>query len=394
MKTDKREKETKMTAQSTLSKNIRYFRKKKGLTQLGLAEMLYIAPQTVSKWESGLSEPDAERLCMLADIFEVSLDSLLRSTESASRQAFVAVDGGGTKTDFVLFLESGEIIKRVTLEGCNPNVVGTARSVEIIADGIEKLISKDVHIAAAFAGIAGAGSGNNKSAMQTELKARYPFMKIRVDSDLYNVINMVKNTDKCIAAISGTGSCVCGFDGERLHKTGGWGYLFDEAGSGFDIGRDAIRHCLSVEEGECEATELYRAVCNTLGGSALDNLDKIYARGKDYIASFAPMVFDQYRAGEKTACAIIKKTVFRLAELVNRLYERHACGKTVILAGGITSKRDVIEPLLREKLNTGLTLVFPEMTQIYGAAVMCMKLYGTNYNADQFELNFQKYINK
>ena len=356
--------------------------------------MLYIAPQTVSKWESGLSEPDADRLCMLADIFGVSLDSLLRSTEAASRQALVAVDGGGTKTDFVLFLESGEIIKRVTLEGCNPNVVGTARSVEIIADGIEKLISKDLHIAAAFAGIAGAGSGNNKATMQSELKARYPFMKIRVDTDLYNVINTVKNTDKCIAAISGTGSCVCGYDGERLHKTGGWGYLFDEAGSGFDIGRDAIRHCLSVEENGCEATELYRAVCNTLGGAALDNLDKIYAKGKDYIASFAPVVFEAYTRGDETSRAIIDKTVVRLAELVNTLSERHDCGNTVILAGGITSKKEVIEPLLRQKLNTGLSLVFPKMTQIYGAAVMCMKLYGTDYNADQFELNFQKYINK
>ena len=206
---------------SILAKNIRHYRKKCGMTQLDLSERLYIAPQTVSKWESGLSEPDAERLCMLADIFGISIDNLVRGAQSVMKNAFIAIDGGGTKTEFVLFLETGEILNRLFLEGSNPNAVGAARSAEIMAQGIEKLLGRGVNVTSLFAGVAGAGVGNHKAALLDELHSRFPYMKIRVDTDLYNVISSVKGADRCIAAISGTGACVCAYDGENLRRAGG-----------------------------------------------------------------------------------------------------------------------------------------------------------------------------
>ena len=378
---------------STLAANIRHFRKKIGLTQLQLAERLYIAPQTVSKWESGISEPDAERLCLLADIFNVSIDSLLRASQAIARTAFIAVDGGGTKTDFVLFLESGEIIKRVTLDGCNPNAVGVKRTVEILFDGIEKLLSNDVRVVGLFAGIAGAGVGDHRTVISGELHARYPYMKVRTDSDIVNVINNVKGVERCIAVISGTGSSVFGYDGTAFHRVGGWGYLFDEAGSGFDIGRDALRYCLGAEEGEFPMCEMYNVIKAAVGGRVLDKLDKIYASGKDYIASFAPLVFKCYEDGMPAAQKIIVKTADRLADLINRSAKRGDVGSKVIIAGGITSQRKIIEPLLRARLDDGLELVFPTMPQIYGAAAKCMELFSQGYDADTFEINFYNTIN-
>ena len=59
---------------ATLSNNIKYYRKAKRMTQVELAERLFIVPQTVSKWESGISEPDSEKLCLLADLFGISLE--------------------------------------------------------------------------------------------------------------------------------------------------------------------------------------------------------------------------------------------------------------------------------------------------------------------------------
>lgn len=53
-----------------------HLRKKKGLTQDSLAEMLGVTPQAVSKWERGESMPDVSLLPVLARIFEVSIDSL------------------------------------------------------------------------------------------------------------------------------------------------------------------------------------------------------------------------------------------------------------------------------------------------------------------------------
>lgn len=54
------------------------FRKKRGLTQDQLAEKCEVTRQAVAKWESGESVPDIENILRLADIYQVSLDCLIR----------------------------------------------------------------------------------------------------------------------------------------------------------------------------------------------------------------------------------------------------------------------------------------------------------------------------
>lgn len=60
-----------------LSENLKTLRKAKGLSQEELAIRLCVVRQTVSKWEKGLSVPDAELLVKLAEIFEVPVSQLL-----------------------------------------------------------------------------------------------------------------------------------------------------------------------------------------------------------------------------------------------------------------------------------------------------------------------------
>ena len=62
-----------------LNENIKALRKTKGLTQEELAIRLHVVRQTVSKWEKGLSVPDAEMLQRIAEIFEVNVSQLLGS---------------------------------------------------------------------------------------------------------------------------------------------------------------------------------------------------------------------------------------------------------------------------------------------------------------------------
>ena len=62
----------------TFSNNLKQFRKQKQLSQEQLAEQLGITTQAVSKWECGLSYPDIDLLPQLADLFCVSIDTLLR----------------------------------------------------------------------------------------------------------------------------------------------------------------------------------------------------------------------------------------------------------------------------------------------------------------------------
>lgn len=60
-----------------LGENIKTLRKNKGLTQEELAARLHVVRQTVSKWEKGLSVPDAELLQRLAEELEVNVEELL-----------------------------------------------------------------------------------------------------------------------------------------------------------------------------------------------------------------------------------------------------------------------------------------------------------------------------
>ena len=61
-------------------------RKRRGLSQEELGFELGVSRQTVSKWESGQSYPDFQRLVLLAD-FEVSLDELVRGLDVADVRA-------------------------------------------------------------------------------------------------------------------------------------------------------------------------------------------------------------------------------------------------------------------------------------------------------------------
>ncbi len=66
-----------------LQDNIRSLRKARGLSQEEVAQRLHITRQTLSKWENGLSVPDAQLLLKLAEILEVSVAQLLEgSTET------------------------------------------------------------------------------------------------------------------------------------------------------------------------------------------------------------------------------------------------------------------------------------------------------------------------
>ena len=60
-----------------LSDNIKILRKKKGYSQETLAEQLHVVRQTISKWEKGISVPDAVMLDRMAELFEVPVSVLL-----------------------------------------------------------------------------------------------------------------------------------------------------------------------------------------------------------------------------------------------------------------------------------------------------------------------------
>ena len=70
-----------------LSDNIRTIRKARGYSQEELAIRLNVVRQTVSKWEKGLSVPDAELLSKMAEVLEVSVGELLGEPKTQPQES-------------------------------------------------------------------------------------------------------------------------------------------------------------------------------------------------------------------------------------------------------------------------------------------------------------------
>ncbi len=68
-----------------LSENMKTIRKSKGLSQEELAIKLNVVRQTISKWEQGLSVPDADMLISIAEVFETPVSTLLGEAVAETR---------------------------------------------------------------------------------------------------------------------------------------------------------------------------------------------------------------------------------------------------------------------------------------------------------------------
>ena len=291
-----------------------------------------------------------------------------------SEPTYIAVDGGGTKTEAALFTVGGEVLLRARRGGCNPNIVGLEASCGVLSDILAELSAASPSPPCGFfAGVAGALTGGNGAQMEKRLRPSWP--GIVVESDIMNVVYSSDDPGPCIAAIMGTGSSVFAYDGQTLHRAGGWGYLFDLAGGGFDIGRELIRTCLAHDDGMAQASPLVELAEQKLGGRALDLLATFYAKGPDYVASFAPIAFEALRAGDETARGIVLASVRRVADLVRHVRNHYHCGNHAVFSGGLLCDRDILEPMLREEIGADITFEFPARPQLDGAMRRCLTLF-------------------
>ncbi|MFP7299648.1 helix-turn-helix domain-containing protein [Neobacillus niacini] len=68
----------------TLGEKIKEYRKRSGLSQEELAEKLFVSRQAITKWENDRGIPDVNNLQCIANLFDVSVDSLINTQESTT----------------------------------------------------------------------------------------------------------------------------------------------------------------------------------------------------------------------------------------------------------------------------------------------------------------------
>ena len=112
-------------------------RKQKGFSQEELANRLNVSRQTISKWEVGESTPDMEKLVAISDLFEVSLDELVKGEESKMAEPSEQIVKSELYSDIKEHVLTEDNKKRVT-KGLK--IAGIIAGVIVLIDLISLLV--------------------------------------------------------------------------------------------------------------------------------------------------------------------------------------------------------------------------------------------------------------
>ena len=363
--------------EKAFSINVRKFRKKLCLTQKELADAIGYSEKTVSKWETEGSVPSIEALFKIANIFRVSVVELFRCHEAVY---YLGIDGGGTKTEFALSDNEDKIICRLFMDGCNPNTVGIERAKQIIEDGVIK-VCKDIPLSSVsvYAGIAGCASGNYAEEIKSMLN-KMSFAACDVGSDYNNIVAAGLGDSEGITMILGTGICSYAVKREETKRIAGWGYLFDNGGSAFHIGRDAINAYFSAFDGSGKDTTLVQRIKQTFSYSNAEFLKRLYDGGNKLVSSYATYVFEEAEKGDKVSIDILKRNISEIARIIRASLSHFSEYKEkipVILGGGLTNQKLLLPYLFEalsediEKCNIQILSVAP----VHGALELAKSLW-------------------
>ena len=285
-------------------------------------------------------------------------------------RCLIAIDSGGTKTDAVLFDETGHILSRSLTAGCNAMDIGIDTACQHLLSVLQALarqLPPGGTLAAVYSGVA--ATDYFGGALGKFVRPYFPGVPMRFEDDAVNLISgTLGHRDGC-CIISGTGSSLYARIGGKIIHLGGWGYLIDTGGSGYAIGRDALLAAFRYCDGRSGKTLLYDLIRDRMGMPPEDNIPGIYAGGRPYIASFAHTVFQARREGDEAAEQICQKAVRALAELTYAA-ERHFGGPYQgVLGGGIFAAFPEYAQALKEQASPMATLIRSEVPPVLGGVI-------------------------
>jgi N-acetylglucosamine kinase-like BadF-type ATPase len=266
---------------------------------------------------------------------------------------FLGIDGGQSSTTALIGDETGRILGRGEGGPCNHATAeeGRGRLVRAIEESVgtarvEAGLDSAVRFAAACCGMS--GGPEDKRAI---LEALLPTDKLIVTTDAAIALAGATPSGRGIIVIAGTGSMAFARNqaGETA-RAGGWGYLFGDEGSAFDIARQALRAALRMEEGWGPGTVLREKLLKAGGAKDANELmHRFYAPEwpRDRIAAFAPLVDAAAEAGDPVAAEILGYAALQLATLVSAVRPLVCAAEAVVtevaFTGGIFRSRPLRE---------------------------------------------------
>ncbi len=312
-------------------------------------------------------------------------------------RTFLGVDGGGTKTDFLLIDETGQVLAA--------HRAGSAYYLETGVDALEAMlvagIRATLHDAAmpaeqltfAFIGLPAHGEDSALLPRLDGVAATVlPPLRHRCGNDMVcGWAGALAGRDG-INLVAGTGSIAYGeFEGRRA-RAGGWGESFSDEGSAYWVAREALNLFSRMSDGRSQKGPLYAMIRERfeLRGD-LDLCAAVYGPpplARSEFAGLAPLVARAAEAGDVQAQAVFEAAARELAGLVHAVRDAlsppsHA-SLPVSYSGGMFQLGDLILGPLRSALRVSgreYEFVAPTMTPGAGAALYAAKLSGTPLSA-------------
>jgi len=267
-----------------------------------------------------------------------------------SGKYYLGVDGGGTKTKFLL-CRGNEILGEYTSGCCHYLQIGFDELEKLLRDGIRKVCQQvrenpDAHaeefypsdIDRAFFGLAGycdVAEDDPKieeavkyavDTFATVLKPDgFPY---RLGNDCENALAGALAGKPGINIIAGTGSVGCGRDQSGGYaRVGGWNHaLGGDEGSGFWIAWSMLHEFQRQSDGRDEKTALYEILSSTLKLKTDDELTtrivEDWGMDRTRIASLSPLVSQLASSGDPYAKAILNSAAKELADCAIAIKKR------------------------------------------------------------------------
>ena len=149
----------------------------------------------------------------------------------------IIADCGATKSEWAIIRSNGEI-RRLTADGINVSAMSAESIIGIISDIAGKISATDTSDAEIYLYVAGIPSEDIRSRIESCLSSHFPVASFSIESDLLGAARAVCGHTPGIAAIIGTGSNSCQFDGTQITKrVYSGGFILGDEGSAATLGK-------------------------------------------------------------------------------------------------------------------------------------------------------------
>ncbi|MGQ0549231.1 MAG: BadF/BadG/BcrA/BcrD ATPase family protein [Armatimonadota bacterium] len=312
--------------------------------------------------------------------------------EQPSQRLLLGVDGGATKTRAVVISERGAVLGRSEVRSSSAYHREPEEAAGIVVSAAREALGHAgtaAPVAALGAGLAGADDPTVHQRLTRALGDAGLAQTVVVDHDAAAALAGGTVLQPGIVIIAGTGSIAFGVDQTgRRARAGGWGPLLDDEGSGYAVGRGALRAAMRAHDGRGGETTLTGALARRFGLGSLASLKMtVKTLNIDEIASLAPLVVAAARDRDTVALAILTRAGEGLAAMiaaVARTLGWERAGFPLVPTGGMFKAGEAIrEPMVRA-LRAGRStaqLVEARFSPDVGAALLAAQAAGCDIGA-------------